>query len=282
MQHSFVLPSITALPLRLYHQSTPNVIAKRTYPAHVHGGYELYILEEGEASFAVDGAEYRLREGDAIFVRPDEIHNCIRETDGRHNHFCLHFGEEAEPFISRLCRFAGGETHISLDEYGKASVLSLARGCEKAAKSEDELLLLALFLRLLFFLGGESQKPTALPPLAEAVKAEMDGRFSESGLLDALCREHFISASTLNRLSNRYFGTSPKKYIEKKRFSLATRLLREGKSVSEAASAAGFADTSGFIRLFRLRFGVTPLAYRRLCNEGDLFAPYDEAEFSAL
>ena len=105
----------------------------------------------------------------------------------------------------------------------------------------------------------------------------MDERFAEEDLLNALCEKHLISASTLNRLSNRYFGTSPKKYIEKKRLSLATRLLREGKSVKEAADAAGFADASTFIRLFRLRFGVTPLAYKRLFDEGTSPKPFEDA-----
>lgn len=276
--HSFVLPALGELSLHFYHQSTPTIMPKRIYPAHVHDGYEVYLLEEGESSFLIDGELYPLSAGEAVFVRPGEIHNCVRKSDGRHNHFCFHFGAEAEPFISRLTRFNEGATHISLGEYGKTSLLSLARGCENAANAGDEILLLILFWRLICFLGGESQKPTPLPPLAEAVKADMDARFAEEGLLDALCHEHFISASTLNRLSNRYFGTSPKKYIEKKRFSLATKLLREGKSVGEAASAAGFADTSGFIRLFRLRFGVTPLAYRRICSEGGVLRQFEDIQ----
>ena len=167
---------------------------------------------------------------------------------------------------------------MSLGEYGKTSLLSLARGCENAAKAGDELLLLALFWRLLFFLGGESQKPTALPPLAESVKAAMDIRFAEANLLFALEKEYSISQSTLNRLSNRYFGTSPKKYIEKKRLSLATKLLREGVSVKEAAEAAGFADASTFIRFFRQHFGVTPLAYRRLYSEGAVLRQFEDIE----
>jgi len=277
MRHTVVLPALSELSLRFYHKSTPEIVPKCTYPAHVHDGYEVYILEEGEASFFIDGELYSLAVGDAVFIRPGEIHRCVRKIDSTHNHFFFHFGAEADPFISRLARFSEGATHISLGEHGKTSLLSLARGCENAAKANDEILLLVLFWRLLCFLGGESYKPTALPPLAEAVKADMDERFAEEDLLNALCEKHLISASTLNRLSNRYFGTSPKKYIEKKRLSLATRLLREGKSVKEAADAAGFADASTFIRLFRLRFGVTPLAYKRLFDEGTSSKPFEDA-----
>lgn len=278
MHHSLALPAVSELPLHFYHRSTPVISPKCVYPAHVHDGYELYILEEGEASFAVDGTVYPLDIGDAIFIRPGEIHNCIRKIDSTHNHFCFHFGNEAEPFISRLSRFMDGQTHISLGEYGRTSLLSLARGCENAANAGDELLLLALFWRLLFFVGGESQKPVALPPLALSVKAAMDTRFAEPNLLSALEKELFISQSTLNRLTNRYFGVSPKKYIEKKRIALATQLLRKGESVKEAAEAAGFADASTFIRFFRLHFGVTPLAYRRLYDEGAVLRQFEDIE----
>lgn len=267
MHHAFVLPALGELSLRFYHKSTPEIVPKCASLSHVHDGYEVYILEEGESSYFIDGELYPLSVGDAVFIRPGEIHHCVRKIDSTHNHFCFHFGAEAEPFIARLSRFCAGETHISLGEYGKTSLLSLARGCENAAKAKDEILLLVLFWRLLCFLGGESYKPISLPPLAAAVKADMDTRFEEADILNALCERHAISASTLNRLSNRYFGTSPKKYIEKKRLSRATQLLKEGKSVKEAAEATGFADASTFIRLFRLRFGITPLAYTRLFDE---------------
>ncbi len=278
MHHAFLLPAIGELPLHLYHHSSPSILPPYSYPAHVHDGYELYILEEGSAAFSVDGTLYSLREGDAVFIRPGEIHSCIRRTDGKHMYYYFLFGEEATPFIDRLSRFTDGSTHFSLDEYGRRSILSLSRGCENAASTGDELLLFTLFWRLLCFLGGESCKAEPYPPQLSAIKADMDVRFAEPALLNALEKEHSTSASTLNRLSNRYLGTSPKKYIEKKRFALATRLLREGKSVGEAAQAAGFADASGFIRLFRLRFGVTPLAYRRLSNEKDTLGQPEDAK----
>ena len=278
MHRAFLLPAIGELPLHLYHHASPDVLPSYSYPAHAHDGYELYTLEEGSAAFSVDGTLYSLREGDAVFIRPGEIHNCLRRMNAKHMYYSFRFGEEATPFIDRLCRFADGMPHISLDEYGRRSILSLSRGCENAAMAQDELLLFTLFWRLVCFLGGESRKGTAYPPQLSAIKADMDARFAEPALLNALEKEHSISASTLNRLSNRYLGTSPKRYVEKKRFALATSLLREGKSVGEAAKETGFADTSGFIRLFRLHFGVTPLAYRRLCEEKDTLAQPRDAQ----
>ena len=195
MEYSFHLPAIGEIPLKFYHAHRKELLPKRVYPAHVHGGYELYILEEGESSFVVNGVRHSLCAGDAVFIRPGEIHNCVRERDGRHDHFCFHLGEEAEPFISRLSRFTEGMTLISLDEYGKSSLISLSRGCERAASAGDELLLFALFLRLLFFVGGESQKQKELPTHVEAIKAEMDTRFAESGLLSALEKQYFVSQS---------------------------------------------------------------------------------------
>lgn len=71
-----------------------------------------------------------------------------------------------------------------------------------------------------------------------------------------------LSPRQLERLFDRYLGTSPKKYRMEIRLNRARELLRQtDMSVIEVALACGFASPSHFSKCFRARFGATP--YRR-------------------
>ena len=54
-----------------------------------------------------------------------------------------------------------------------------------------------------------------------------------------------------------------KMYLETKKLAYSRMLLKEGMPVADACSLAGFSDYSNFIRLFRLRFGITPNKYKK-------------------
>ena len=57
---------------------------------------------------------------------------------------------------------------------------------------------------------------------------------------------------------------SPLQYLLELRLTRACALLRqEFKNVSEIADAVGFENVSYFIRVFKARFGCTPLVYRK-------------------
>lgn len=77
---------------------------------------------------------------------------------------------------------------------------------------------------------------------------------SEAGYTEV----HFISLFRL------YFGATPKQYITFLRLNKACRLLKTTKfSVCHIAHLCGYDDEFYFIRLFRKRQSLSPLAYRR-------------------
>jgi AraC-like DNA-binding protein len=52
-------------------------------------------------------------------------------------------------------------------------------------------------------------------------------------------------------------------YVEELRLEAARELLVIGNPVKETATRLGFADSSYFVRRFRLRYGVTPARFGR-------------------
>ena len=90
-------------------------------------------------------------------------------------------------------------------------------------------------------------------------------RYIESHFCDptldigTVCKEGFISVSSLQRLFQKQFGVSPMQYVIKLRMEKALRLLVENQhSVKEVASLCGFSDEKYFSRAFKKKYGYPP------------------------
>jgi len=70
-----------------------------------------------------------------------------------------------------------------------------------------------------------------------------------------------LSGSELSRRFSRRYRLSPIAYRKQLRLVLATRELVQGRSISDAAHAAGFSDTPHLSRTFKDQYGVTPSAW---------------------
>lgn len=276
--YKLMFPALSDNKLSFYHAEEGRVYLPRVFPAHTDLGTEMYVLEEGESSFRVEDRIYDLTAGDVIFSRPGEIHNCVLKHETMHRHYCFWLDPKLESLLNGLSRFCGKERRISLAPEQKARLLSLCAALTEAAQKEDSLLSLCRLLELLHLCGGEPNRRKQYPPRLQEILSEMTEHFATIQDLSYLSDKYFISQSTLNRLFRQWLGTSPGRYLEGLRLSCARMLLTEGKSVFEAGNTAGFSDYSGFIRLFKKRYGMTPAAYRRLGYGANDVQPYINKE----
>ena len=104
-------------------------------------------------------------------------------------------------------------------------------------------------------------KPQDMPIELLDVLHELELHIDVFPTVEELCDMLFVTSSTALRLFRRYLGVSPRQFLEIRRLDIGRRHLREGKSVTDTALLVGYADPSAFIRLFRQRFGITPLKY---------------------
>lgn len=74
-----------------------------------------------------------------------------------------------------------------------------------------------------------------------------------------------MSASHFSRMFRKVMGMSYQEYVNSKRITTAMKLLcTSPRSITEIAISLGFADTTGFGRIFKKLTGHTPSAYRNL------------------
>lgn len=257
---------------KYYFSRSDDEIAARVFPFHVHGGLEIYILLEGDVSFAVESSLYKMSNGDAIITRPNEIHNCILNSDSVHRHICFWFDTSNDFLFGDFLAHSFGKNNLIVpDRPSKARLLEIYDALYEASEKKDVyaqhyliLEMLAIFRR---FVSSEVVSGE-MPPLLKDILNDIERNFSTIRSLDYFTEKYYISSSTLNRLFKRYLRTTPKMYIESKRLSYSRLLLDSGKSVLAACMESGFPDYSNYIRLFKKRFDITPKQYKASKDRG--------------
>ena len=265
-QFSFNIPSVNNYEVRYYFSDKTKTYNAKVFPHHIHDRLEIYILLEGNVSFAVESSVYKVNPGDAIITKPNETHNCILETDSTHKHLCFWFDCENEFLFSDFLSHDFGKNNlISPSKQDKEKLLCLyeeLRTCGEKGGKRYEFLLLLQILDLLGKSLSHTLAPQQMPPELKSILADINDNFLAIKSLEYFTEKHFISQSTLNRLFRTYLRTTPGLYLEAKRLAHSRLLLKKGKSVLAACMESGFSEPSNYIRLFKKRFGITPGQYR--------------------
>ncbi len=232
---------------------------------HIHDFYEIYVNLAGDVSFLVEDDLYTVSRGDIILSAPNKLHRCIYHSDCVHEHFCIWIKDlPSDPIKEKVKNMH----KITLSEEQRDNLIQFcfnlyssrgeARMQFRAAQS---------FFGILDLIStGAVQSPPGaqLPAPLSEIMNYISCKFTEPACTAAqICKEFYISKSTLCRRFRRYLQTTPSDYIESKRLSEAKKLLSTGHSVQDACINSGFSDCSYFIMRFRKKFGITPYKYQK-------------------
>jgi len=92
----------------------------------------------------------------------------------------------------------------------------------------------------------------------------MDANFVYNLPLKEFAKLTHLSLASFKREFKRVFQTTPGKWLIQKRLDYASQLIgTSSKSINDIAFESGFENNSHFSRVFRDRFGVSPLQYRK-------------------
>lgn len=150
----------------------------------------------------------------------------------------------------------------------------------------DNRLLFLLFEYIMQFFHSPSRTSSSLHHLALLLIEEIEQHFSRHAELkdpspqfrcqleqadelkepniDELCRIFCCSRSSLFRKFKNYLDTSPLQWmVEKKLQQAAEMLYQTDLTVKQISQKAGFENQNYFSRLFRKKYSVSPIAYRK-------------------
>ena len=268
MIHELNVPLDFDMGVQYYLMNSEAQHAERKFPTHIHDKLEIYILFEGDVSFMVENSLYKLKPMDVVITKPNEVHNCILNSDTRHRHACFWFDPSCEFLFSAFLAHDFGEGNLCSPCAADAEkIRDICFELEKASADEDKKRQMCLCFELLYHIEknlGTATSGEVLPKLLREILDDIQENLCHIHTLGYFEGKYFISTSTLHRLFYKYMRVSPKVYLESKRLAYSRRLLERGRSVGEACETAGFSDYSNYIRVFRTRFGMTPLRYRNL------------------
>ncbi|MBO5033666.1 MAG: helix-turn-helix transcriptional regulator [Lachnospiraceae bacterium] len=124
--------------------------------------------------------------------------------------------------------------------------------------------LVSFFTQLYLVRAVERSGTYHVPSYIADMHRRFDTACEEPYSLEELAAEYNINKFRLVREFAKYYECTPMQYLSRVRIDKAKKLLlNTDEKVVEIGQMVGFENTNHFIRLFKEKTGVTPLAYRR-------------------
>ena len=236
----------------------------------------LYLVEGGSTVHEVDFVSHQLGPGDALWVRPGQVHRWgdISTLTGRIALFPSHaIPPDVQEALIEL-GYAGSTSRFTawtapmLERAGvtaawRALHAGDAPGDHRAVRSLlREVALSAVLLRLATSSSDHSQTPSGATDDREGIYAafvaEVEAHHRDFHRVSDYARRLGWSAKTLGRATALH-GMTPKQVIDDRLVLEARRLLvHTTQQVAQVGVHLGFDDPSNFSSFFQLRTGLSP------------------------
>lgn len=252
---------------------------------HAHQGYEINLCIKGNCTLKVFDKQYAVRDQTMSILNNEEFHLVVGNDDSQYQRLVFFFNDKFIENISTICfdflevfknRFEGFCNVTSLDDRNFYRILDICDEIHycfyhqsKANNAMLELLLGQLLIKISTIyknkdnyveISNKLQLKRA-QPMIDFIRKNISQKLQ----LEDLCREFFMSKSTLIDIFNKAVQLSPKKFIIYERIAKAKRLLKSGLPAAEVCIQTGFNDSSHFSRTFHTIVGKTPKQFANDC-----------------
>ena len=239
---------------------------------------ELIFFQSGSRDIRIGKTESIYTAGDIMVVTPQEEH-CGRSHHCILDRYYLHIYPQAFSHLKDGGRTIMGifynrelytNNKITLPYEVRARVQKLLTLVDNTLRfgnsSTREIEAYALVIEILGILNpyanGAKQARTAKGKFLLNVLSYIENAYPETDVLKNAMRSFGISRSSLWRMFKSELNTTPGAYLLNIRLANAKLLLDAGYDVTNTAAECGFSDCSHFIKKFKERYSLTPLAYK--------------------
>lgn len=242
---------------------------------HCHDKYEILYVVDGYGSYLVEGAEFEMKPGTLIVIRPFEYH-CVKiDKNHPYERYLLHFSSGA--VVSDALGLLDSVSSATDDDSGRVySIEELSAPLRlvfdrfeqyETISKEDRPLYFRLILSELLILLSTAGSQRIVHNAGDigGKVAKYINEYLESNIsLDKLAKRFFVSKYYLCRSFKKYSGVSIHSYITHKRVVYAKQLIESGETASGAAYKVGFGDYSSFYRAYVKILGKPPTQEARM------------------
>lgn len=267
-------------------------LGRAPVPAHWHDALELSIVAEGSAEYLLGTRRVVLGRGEGVFVNAGTLHAIAPASPDALTDTVVFFprlvaGDVESVFWQRYVGplVRAGESFpaavLSEGTLWQKTCIDAARDVLAAFCDEGfgyEFRVRDALSRAVCALDAAAPNVLDAPvPAAElrrsgrlkAMISFVHERYATDLRVEDVAASASVSVSECLRCFREVLGTTPMRYVREYRVRQAARLVSEGASATDAASACGFSDASYFTKAFRACMGVTPSEYRRRARAGE-------------
>lgn len=252
-----------------------------------HDFWEMAYIDSGDVGVVADGTGFTLRQGEAIFHKPNEYHNIW--ANGKYAHvLILSFSSK-----SRMMSFFKNKI-LTLDDEDKRLLRKIIDEARQAfAEPLDIVDLPGMTLRrdapmgaaqltriyIEALLIGLARKNSTVPhaerlsvsaadenedKIVRVIKEYLEKHIHSTVTLDEICAQLCFSKTYIKALFKKRTGTSIIQYFNAMKIARAKRLISEGGlTFTEIAAECGFSSVHYFSRLFKTQTGMSPSGYMK-------------------
>ena len=227
---------------------------ERCDPCHKFGPnirnyYLIHFVVSGEGRFINPRGEYRVRAGEAFFIRSGEITTYESDANNPWEYVWVGFKGNLSPCFDSLA---------DVFEYPDDAVSYIEEAVSAEAGREE--LLAAVIFRLSTALLSE--RGSGANDYPNKVKSYIDTHYMDNISILDISQTLSLNRKYLARIFKEKVGISMQEYLINKRLHEAKKLLKLGHSVEQAAGMVGYSDQFGFSKAFKKRYGSSPSSYK--------------------
>ena len=249
--------------------------ADTRHPFHDHDFYEFFWVVEGTGTHLINGQAVEQKVGDAIFIRPRDVHGFDLGPNGEPWSWIN--VTIAAPAMRGLARRYADEVarwpwtdermprclRLDTDSVDRLSRRITALPVDSPRRRDLDGLITLLLDLIEPSRGLRPAHPEPCPIWLTAALRAMDQPQHLAEGLPALVRLCGRCPEHVNRVIRQHFNVTATEAVNRRRLDYAARQLRMSRaSVLEVAQDSGFDNLSYFHRRFRQRFSQTPRRYR--------------------
>jgi AraC-like DNA-binding protein len=240
-----------------------------------------FLYTEATLTLYIDDKSYEMAPGDIAFINPRQIHRAVRNGPGevyafvfdltslkisddndRSNRLIDEVIHQKKQFITKPKR----DSHLYQKTKELFSVV-MAYGSDPVGCGAEAY----EFLSCLYGIMAVCLKSPCVEERGANSREKLryvmemmdyiNDHYQESLTAEYLAKQINLSPTYLYALFRDYIGITPVNYINSIRLREAYRLLEQGMSVTQTATAVGIPNVSYFIKLFKSATGQTPLQW---------------------
>lgn len=227
--------------------------------------YLIHYIMSGSGTYQTSSATYTLTKNHFFLIRPHEITYYIADEKDPWSYIWIGFtGNLAEPLLQTSG--LADNTNVQSAPFLRESFQSLLNAQKLASSTE---LYLCGKLYEIFALLQEANSPVRQEKSSliyvNHARDFMKANYAQPVHIGDIANMLGIDRRYLCRIFSKHSGVTPQEYLVNLRLDKAAALLTQfDYSVGEVAKSVGYEDLYNFSNMFKRKFGVSPLNYKRM------------------